>query len=180
LDAIVSLSDSGLNLTASNVYIVSLSEKLQQTVVAVASTNVTNTTVVIGLGSGEYFHTEEILINTDFVLVADTNLTLQDVDFDFRRVRRRLQTTITDPIIVAAEGKRHYIVGAVNMATNGIVLQGNPAGAYSGGIELQGTRANMLNTTFRDCRVNGSGGGLSLTLGARCTMGRYECMQKEG
>ena len=176
LDQIVANSEIGLNLNTSEVFIVSLPEKLEQTISAVANYASSNTTVVIGLGSSEYVQTEELAINTDFVLVADNNLTLQNGNFDFRRAReRRLQTTVVDSVIIAGEGIRHYTVGAIRFVTNGIVLQGNPLGMCSGGVVLQGTQANVLNTTFRGCRWNGDGGGLALTSAARCTIGRLVC-----
>lgn len=83
------------------------------------------------------------------------------------------------PIVYALSDARHYTMQNATIVTEGVIFEGSPNGAYSGGIELtQQAMGYFYTTSFRRCRWQGDGGALRLVGGSTAQLGTY--VEREG
>lgn len=162
-------ANSDLNLTQSDVYVITESGALEGTIGAAAgNTNTSTETIVIALGPNLYPQQGTYTITTNVVIVNDPT---QGSATGSSRARH-LQTYVNNSVIVAPPNTRHFTIVGAGLFTDGVTFMGSSNGVSSGGVELDG--ANGLgvfaNTVFQNCRATGNGGGLLLTNGAWATL----------
>lgn len=158
-------ANSDLNLTQSDVYVVTESGALEGTIGAAAgNTNTSTEAIVIALGPNLYPQQGTYTITTNVVIVNDPT---QGSATGSNRVRH-LQTYVNNSVIVAPPNTRHFTIVGAALYTDGVTFVGSSTGASSGGVELDGANGLgiFINSLFQSCRATGNGGGLLLTNGA--------------
>jgi hypothetical protein len=163
-----------LNITQSDVFVVSESSKLEDTI-GVAAENSTQT-VVIALGPNVYPQRGSYRITSNLVIVNDRNQGRPNSADRMRHLLARgLQTSVNNSVIVAGPNARHFTIADAVLLTDGVTFVGDPTASSSGGVELDGATAQGIfyTTTFQNCRTTGNGGGLRLTNGASASLYRY-------
>lgn len=164
LQNIIAGSNTGVNLTTADVYIVAQSGKLEDTIGATAQSN---ETVVIALGPNVYPQQGTYVITTNMVLV-------NGVATGNRRRHRFLQSYVNNSVILAPPNNRHFTMANATLIADGVTFVGDVTGASSGGVVLSGPSAKgeFFNSLFTRCRAGAgnSGGGLLLAGGASATV----------
>jgi hypothetical protein len=171
LESVIAQGNVSINLNTSDIYLVMLPSKLEDTVArATNASNLNggdpNAAIVIALAPGLYPVQDVTVLRANVVIVVD--YTIQSGGR-----RRELLGALFDPVIFATSDVRHFIVAdGGSLTINGLIFRGALTGNYSGGIELQGRTsvANFFNTTFQGCRWAGNGGALFLSSGSQCSI----------
>lgn len=161
--------NNDLNVTQSDVYIVTESGAFEGTIGAVAvNSNSSTEAIIIALGPNLYPQQGTYTIITNVVIVSDP--TKGSATASSRA--RRLQTFVNNSVIVAPPNMRHFTIVGAGLFTDGVTFVGASTGSSSGGVELDGASAQgvFINTLFQSCRATGDGGGLLLTNGASLTL----------
>jgi hypothetical protein len=158
LENITTQGNITVDLNTSDIFIVEEPNSFQDTLGRAGNTSNLNTTdsstaIVMVISPGVFPVQDTTVVRVPLVLVADSGLS----------TGRRLQTAV-NPVIVAVSGRRHFVVDSTSLTVDGLIFQGAPAPAYSGGLEFVGTNpvGQFVRTTFRSCRWASNGGGVLL------------------
>lgn len=166
-------ASSNLNVTQSDVYVVSESGALESTIGVAASNGTTAEAVVIALGPNLYSQQGTYTITTSVLIVNDPAQGSATSSKRMARLQARgPQTYVNNSVIVAPPSTRHFTIMGAGLFTDGVTFMGASTGASSGGVELDGANAMgiFVNTLFQGCRATDSGGGLLLVNGASATL----------
>lgn len=167
-----------LTSNTTEIYVVTESSKLEDTIGAAAS-NITQTKMfVIALGPNIYPQQKTYKIKDDVVIINDPkegSPTRETTRMQRQLLARGLQSSLENSVIVAPPNARHFTFENATLLTDGVTFVGDTSAASSGGVELEGPSALGFfnNTVFLDCRITGYGGGLLLTSGAAANLMMY-------